>query len=283
MSKIKIISAPLWQGGADRNVGKSHNYLNNIKFDYKIESTDETSQIRNGIKNKDIILNYCNRLYNKTSKLLLKGISPIIIGGDHTISLATISASSNYCDNLGIIYIDAHGDLNTNLTSPSGNAHGMVLSALLGNGDQEFVNFKGFPKIKYQNIILFGIRDLDPGEIKIIKENNIKVFNYSSIRKEGVIESLNKAIWLLKEKTSNIHISLDLDSINPLFAPGVSVPVSDGFHLDDIKDILRISYENFNVISLDLVEYNYANDNDDKTMNIIESIIDFINDISERN
>ena len=191
MKNVKVISVPLWQGGASKGVGKGLDALKKLKSDFVIKTNNETGETKDGIKNKEIVLKYNQKLYDLLNSELDKDVFPLIIGGDHSISLGSIAAVSNHHKKVTVIYIDAHGDLNTPDSSPSKNSHGMTLAALLNVGDNDFVNF-GFTgeKISFDNLILFGIRDLDSGEVDLINNKNIKTYMFDDIRNKGLDNTL---------------------------------------------------------------------------------------------
>lgn len=277
MANMKIIYAPFWLGGPVNDNLLKQTKINNLNYDYFIEPFIKPTKELDGIKNSKDVLKYNKKMFELMDSILKNKYFPLVIGGDHSISLGSISAISKKHPNLGIIYIDAHADLNTPKTSPSGNAHGMTLAALLGEGDINYVNF-GYQggKVKKSDLILFGTRDLDLGEVEYVKKNNIYMITHETILKEGLVESVNKAIMYLKSKVDYIHISFDMDSMNPFFFPAVNVPVEGGFNENEIIYIINRIFDNFKVCSMDIVEFNPNLDSNDKTMSLFVKIIEIV-------
>lgn len=218
-----------------------------------------------------------NQLLSKACyDVLTKKIIPVNILGDHAASIGTVSASSQFCDNLGLIWVDAHPDINTPLTTLSGNIHGMPIAALLNLFDSPLGNvlFDG-QKIKKENIVYLGLRDIDEAEQIFLDELEITYFTYKHVVELGlgkVLEVINKKF----EVNDKLHISVDMDSMDPLLVPGVSVPVENGFTPEDIVTILKqlISYNN--IVSIDIVEYNPEYDMDHISANVLKQLIDTI-------
>jgi arginase len=179
------------------------------------------------------ILRTSKILAGKVEKVLEKKQFPLCLGGDHSMALGTISGISSFCKknklNLGIIWIDAHTDMNTDETSPSGNIHGMPMAAALGLGNERLVNFYGFaPKVKAENCALIGVRSIDHQERMNIKKAGLPVFTMTDIDKLGIHRIISRILKQFREKVDHIHVSFDLDSVDPDIAPGVGTPVPGG-------------------------------------------------------
>lgn len=273
MGRVNIIYVPMWQGGADLGVG-TYGFS---AYNFAILIQDEESPTLNNIKNKNLVLQHTSKVYLQVEHLQKFKTLPLLIGGDHSLSLGSISAARKANHNLGVIYIDAHADMNTPETTTSMNAHGMTLAALLGEGDKDFVNFayKG-QKIKPENLVLFGIRDLDPGEVAFIKKHNIFLLTYEEIKEIGISTALRKVQEYFNSRITDVHISFDLDVMDPVLIPGVSVPVAKGFEEDEAFHIVQRLLNEYNVTSFDIVEYNPAKDVDNKTFNFMTSLIKVI-------
>ncbi|MFA7385204.1 MAG: arginase [Bacilli bacterium] len=246
-----------------------------------IEPEEISYTDNSNLKNLNNVIGYSNKLAQEVYNSLENGHFPFTIGGDHSIALGTISGAAKKYDNLGVIWIDAHGDMNTDETTISGRIHGMILSSLQGLGDKRLVNvFQEKQKIKTENIVIYGTRDLDVLEEQLMKDVGVKYIPYSKIKKEGILNTLEDAIQYLKSKTNDLHISFDLDSMNPEIVPGVSTPVKDGFNLRDsfliFKELFNAS---FNITSFDLVEYNPLFDKKDMTQKVILRICNFVSRI----
>jgi arginase len=211
------------------------------------------------------IVRGCTLLAAKTEKILDGGAFPLIIGGDHSIAIGTIAGISNYCQKsnkkLGVIWIDAHGDMNTDETSPSGNIHGMPLAASVGLGALELTSVGGdFQKIAPKNVVMIAIRDLDDGEKIAIKKNNLNIFTMEDIDKHGMAVVITKALHKLKD-LDFIHVSFDLDATDPSICPGVGTPVKGGLDYREAHLIMETLSEQKRMHSLEIVEANPILDN----------------------
>jgi len=229
--------------------------------DIKIEIM-ERQKIKNPkLKYLDEILKTSKLLAEKIEKVLEKGDFPLCIGGDHSMALGTISGIASYCKKrkmrLGVIWIDAHSDMNTDETSPSGNIHGMPLAALLGLGCDELVNFLGFsPKLHPENCALIGIRSIDETEKINIKKLKVPIYTMNDIDKLGIHRIIAKVLKQFREKVDHIHISFDLDSVDPLVAPGVGTPIPGGLSYREAHLLMETIAECGCMSSIEIAEVN---------------------------
>lgn len=273
MKNIKFIAVPFGLGTSSEGIDKGYE---KYKEDIFCECVLDVSKFKKDfsdkkMKNLKAVISMVKELSNETFRIVKNNDIPIIIGGDHSVALGSISGVSKHIDNLGVVWVDAHGDMNTDLTTPSGNIHGMVLAALQGVGNEKLTSLVD-NKILTKNVAVFGTRDLDKDEKEIMDNLRTKYYPYSSIETNGLLESLLE----LKKEIANVkklHLSIDLDSINPIYAPGVSVPVNSGFSPNDIIFIIDFFFENFEIVSVDIVEYNPLVDKDDKTLSVMKNII----------
>jgi len=191
-------------------------------------------------------------LYDKTLELIEKG-RPALVGGDHSQSFATISAMLKHYPDLKVLWVDAHADINTRETSPSNNIHGMPLAGLLNFMGKEPWNEEWMnTSLKHENIVYIGIRDVDPGEEKLIKKLGIKSYPMNLVREYGIERILSqiRRQW----KGASIHMSFDIDSLDPSLAPATGTPVPDGLFLDDAVKIIE-ELKSL-LVSFELVEFN---------------------------
>lgn len=229
--------------------------------DIKIEIM-ERQKIKNPkLKYLDEILKTSKLLAEKIEKVLEKGDFPLCIGGDHSMALGTISGIASYCKKrkmrLGVIWIDAHSDMNTDETSPSGNIHGMPLAALLGLGCDELVNILGFsPKLHPENCALIGIRSIDETEKLNIKKLKVPIYTMNDIDKLGIHRIIAKVLKQFREKVDHIHISFDLDSVDPLVAPGVGTPIPGGLSYREAHLLMETIAECGCMSSIEIAEVN---------------------------
>ena len=220
-----------------------------------------------GLRNYDEIVTVSENLSKATSEIVKKGNFPLTLGGDHSIAVGSISGISQHYENLGVIWYDAHGDLNVPEESPSGNVHGMPLRILAGDGPDELVNINDFtPKVKPGNIVLIGMRDLDEGERKYIKDKNIKTFTMADIDRFGIQEVIERSLEYLKSRNiDGLHFSLDVDALDPAETPGTGTRVMGGLSYRESHFALELLNESKLVTSMDIVEVNPLIDNSNHT------------------
>lgn len=188
------------------------------------------------------------------------------MGGDHSIAIGTLAGVAKHYENVGVIWYDAHGDLNTEDTSPSGNIHGMPLAVSIGIGHPDLINIHGFaPKVKPENIVIIGARSLDEGEKELIREKGIKVFTMHEIDRMGMTRVMEECIDYLRERTDGVHLSLDLDGVDPADAPGVGTPVIGGISYRESHLAMEMLAESNLITSAEFVEVNPVLDERNKT------------------
>lgn len=221
------------------------------------------------LKHLTEITRIANEVAAIVEKEIQKGSKVVALGGDHTLSLGTVAgASKALSGNLGLIYIDAHGDFNTDKTTISGNIHGMSLSALVGLGAKELVNvYYPGTKIKTKNAILVGASDLDAKEEELIKKVNLPTFDMMDILAKS-FGDLFGMIRKLSHSVDNIWVSFDLDSIDGIYAPGVGIPNTGGLTYREIMAIAKYIGKKCNVVGVDIVEYNPTRDIGHKTADL---------------
>jgi len=200
-------------------------------------------------------------LSKRVEKIMAHGHFPLILGGDHSVAIGTISGIAAFCKRkrrkLGLLWVDAHGDINTPSTSPSGNIHGMPLAAVLGLGPKDLAQIAGsYPKVDPTNVALVGIRSLDEGEKKHLKQTGVHVFTMSDIDKQGIHRVMKKALARVGEGTDYVHVSFDLDAVDPTVAPGVGTPVKGGLDYREAHLIMEFVCESKIMTSLEIVEVN---------------------------
>ena len=192
---------------------------------------------------------------------LERGNFPLVLGGDHSIAIGTIGGIARHLHKqkkrLGVIWIDAHGDMNTDKTSLSGNIHGMSFAAVLGNGCPDLVNVGGnFPKVQPDNAVLVGARNLDPKERQLILESGITVYSMEDIDRQGIYDVMTDAVNIATKNTDFLHISLDVDALDPLEAPGVGTPVRGGLTYREAHTAMEIIAGSNKLGSIEVVEVN---------------------------
>jgi arginase len=211
------------------------------------------------------IVAMAEHLASKVSDAIDRDCFPLVLGGDHSISLGSL-AGVTARRRVGIIWMDAHGDFNTGDSSPSGNIHGMVLAALAGFGDEKLVNLGGFaPKTKPANIVVVGVREIDPGERALLREHGVMVFTMHDIDRMGLPAVMGLAIERAGDGVDGIHLSLDLDVVDPLQAPGVGTPVLGGLTYRETHLAMELLASSGLTRSIDIVEVNPVLDTRNET------------------
>lgn len=242
------------------------------------ESIIKSRNLSDRRKNEYDIDKFNTKLYNKILEKVQEGYFPITIGGDHSIAVASALASAKVHENIGIIWFDAHTDYNTFDTTVSGNIHGLPLAAINGYKNHELRYFHDGNVIQAAKTVVVGARSIDPWEKDNIKYSGITVFTTDDIKEKGLEAVVEEAFKIAGERTKGIHISYDLDMIDPDVAPGVSIPEFDGLTEEEAMEINKLIMKHIdNVVSYDLVEFNPLRDRDRKTeqiaLNLLAQII----------
>jgi arginase len=238
--------------------------------DIKIEIMEQQEITNSKLKYVDEIIRTSEVLARKVENALDEGFFPLCIGGDHSMSLGSIAGIASHCRRnnleLGVIWVDAHPDMNTDETSPSGNIHGMPLAASLGLGNHSLTHIYGFaPKIKPENCVCIGIRSIDHLEKINIKQLGLKVFTMSDIDKLGIHRIISQTLKRFKENVDHIHISFDLDSVDPSVAPGVGTPIPGGLSYRETHLLMEAIAECGCMSSLEVTEVNPILDDKNKS------------------
>ena len=207
------------------------------------------------------IARVCERLYKTSLAVLEKGGIPLVLGGDHSLGAGSVAATADYLRRenkaLGLIWVDAHGDMNTPGTSSSGNVHGMPLAALLGPEPAELARIGGFsPKVLPAHTVLIGVRNLDEREKVAVRDSHVNVFTMKDIDRQGIASVVEQAVRLAGNGTAGIHLSFDLDVCDPGIAPGVGTPVKGGLDYREAHMLMEVVADSGLLTSLDLVEVN---------------------------
>ncbi len=214
----------------------------------------------------EAIVPVAQRLADQVEQFGRAGHFPLALGGDHSMALGSISGAARL-RRLGVIWVDAHADFNTAETTPSGNIHGMPLAALAGLGDPRLVGLglSSTPAVNPAHIAIIGARDLDPGERQNLRQAGVAVFSMDQIDREGLYAIARKAIEIVSRGTEGIYLSLDLDAVDPLYAPGVGTPVAGGLTYREAHLMCEMVAETGRLQGLDLVEVNPILDERNRT------------------
>ena len=207
------------------------------------------------------IARICDRLYKTSLGVLHSGGLPVVLGGDHSLGAGSVAATADFLRKdgqaLGLLWVDAHGDMNTPASSGSGNVHGMPLAALLGPEPAELSRIGGFsPKVLPEHTVLIGIRNLDDREKEIVRHARVRVFTMKDIDRSGIASVVEQALAIAGAGTGGIHVSFDLDVCDPAIAPGVGTPVKGGIDYREAHTLMEIIADSGLLRALDLVEVN---------------------------
>jgi arginase len=274
--KIRIIGIPMDLGQSRRGVDMGPSALRVAGLQSRLKSLGHTVE---DIGNLNVrqpeeqpygekrakylteIAESCKGLAEITERSLSEGYFPLVLGGDHSIAVGSCSGVSNFfraeSKSVGYLWLDAHGDMNTPESSPSGNIHGMPLAAIIGYGPPELVEMFGYkPKVEPRNVCLVGVRDLDPKERRLIKESGVHVFTMRDIDERGMRDVMSEALRFVTDDTDGVAVSLDLDFIDPDDAPGVGTPVRGGATYREAHLAMEMIADSEAMVSLEVVEIN---------------------------
>lgn len=282
--KISIIGVPMDLGQMRRGVDmgpsairyaemveriKSLGYEIKDRGDIEIGRPDPEEQDsgkESHLRNLKEVSEANQKLSEAVSEVIDNDRFPLVLGGDHSIAIGTLAGVSRHYNNLGVIWYDAHGDLNTAETSPTGNIHGMPLAVSLGIGHASLTGIGGYtPKVKPENVVIVGARSLDEGERELIRERGIRVYTMHEIDKLGMTAVMEETMDYLRERTDGVHLSLDLDGLDPNDAPGVGTPVMGGISYRESHLAMEMLSDSDLVTSAEFVEVNPILDDKNKT------------------
>lgn len=259
--------------GIQERLEKQDYHINDLG-DIHVPPRPRVQPENEALKNVNEIIEVSKTLAEKVQTEVNQNQFPLILGGDHSIAIGTLAGLASHYDNLGVIWYDAHGDINTPETSPSGNIHGMPLAASLGFGDDRLTSIlTNNAKIKAENVVLIGIRDLDEGEKKTIRDLGIRTYTMHEIDRIGMPKVIEETIAYLKDKTDAVHLSFDLDGIDPCEAPGVGTPVPGGATYRETHLALEMLHESDLITSAEFVEVNPMLDIRSKTADLTVALI----------
>lgn len=193
------------------------------------------------------------------------GCFPLVLGGDHSVAIGSLGGLTAHCERLGVIWVDAHTDINTEESTPSGNAHGIPLAVALGKARFKLTDLTGAKLLRPDKLVIVGARDLDPGERELIRAEGIACFTMHDIDKLGMAAVMSKAIDIAGRDTDGVHVSLDMDSLDPSEAGGVGTPVRGGLSYREAHLAMELLAESGRVTSMDIVEVNALLDTDKRT------------------
>ena len=285
--RIDLIGAKLDQGASKRGVciGPEAIRFAGIcqgieKLGYELNDKGNLVQLASGrtsdkLRNYDQVIDMCRRLYESTKQSLDEGAFPVTLGGDHSVAAGSASAVAKaHNGNIGIIWVDAHGDWNNDESSESGNMHGMPFSALCGWGPDCMVDYGQGPAfVDPKKCVQIAGRDIDPEEKKRMKAAGVNVFSIDIIDRIGMQEVVKRAIEIASEGTDGFHVSFDIDSVSPEYAPGTGTIVHDGLTAREAFLCMEMFAECDNMLGLDLVEVNPILDEVNRTATLASELV----------
>ncbi len=220
----------------------------------------------------------CRRARDLVEDALVRGCMPLVLGGDHSIAIGSVAGVSRFHarrqERIGLIWVDAHSDMNTPETSPSGNVHGMPLAVLTGHGPRVLTSLADLPPaVRPENVSMIGVRQIDPAEREVVTSSGVRVFTMSEVDERGIAPCVDEAIARACAGTAGFHLSYDLDSLDPMIAPGVGTPVAGGLTFREGHLICEKVARSGRLLSLEVVELNPVLDARNRTARMAVGLI----------
>jgi arginase len=290
---IRVVGVPLDLGAGRRGVDMGPSSLRIARLNTRIRDLNyDLSDLGNvhvtiqethdqgdpNARNLNQILEVCQALSDQVSSIMDEGFFPLVLGGDHSVAIGTIAGVSRYYhhrgERLGMIWVDAHSDMNMPETTPSGNIHGMPLAVSLGYGATALTKIGGFsPKILPEDTVLIGIRSIDDSEKDLVRETGITVFTMRDIDERGMSDVIHEAIQIATKKSDGMHVSFDVDALDPSLAPGVGTPVSGGLTYREAHLLMEHVADSGILTSLEVVEINPIIDTGNTTAEVTVELL----------
>ena len=285
MSRISIIGVPMDLGADRRGVDMGPSALRYANLNEKLKELEHDVE---DLGDLDVIIpeirhfgdphakylkeiaDSCTHLANLVLQIYEQGRTPIVLGGDHSIAVGTVSGMSEgfrrQGKKLGLIWFDAHADFNTPATSPSGNVHGMPMASIMGQGPKELTHIFGFaPKIQPQHAVMIGIREVDREERELVKKSGVRVFTMKEIDRRGIGTVLDEALSIVTNGTDGFAATLDADFLDPYESPGVATPVRGGADYREAHLAMEMIADTKKMASFEITEINPILDVHNKT------------------
>lgn len=293
MRKIGIVGAPIDLGAGTRGtnagpqairiaglherlraLGHEIRDIGDLHIDVSTMNTTATDSASPRLKYLESVLAMNRSLAHAVEQVMAEGYFPLILGGDHSIAIGSIAGITKRKKNIGVIWYDAHGDMNTDETTPSGNIHGMPLAANLGLGHKVLTEFGGSsPKVKRDHVVIVGARDLDKAERELIRQVGVRVFTMEDIDRRGMAAIMEETLHIATSGTEGVHLSLDLDALDPFYTPGVGTPVNGGITYRESRLAMEMIAQSGSLLSADFVEVNPTLDRDNRTAHVAVNLI----------
>jgi arginase len=284
-SRIKILGAPLDLGASRRGVDMGPSALRLASLNAKLEALgyqvedlgnvavaqqESTPTGRENAKYLPQIARSCDALAQAVDRIAEAGDFPLILGGDHSVAIGTVAGLSHAFrkkeQQIGVLWIDAHSDMNTPETSPSGNIHGMPLACCLGRGPKELTGIFGYePKVAPRHVALIGLRDVDKTERELVHKSGVTAFTMRDIDERGLRSVMLEALAVVNNNTAGFHLSFDMDVLDPDEAPGVGTPVRGGITYREAHLAMETICDCDRMVSMEVVEVNPVLDISNRT------------------
>lgn len=291
--QLRLVGAPLDLGAGRRGVDMGSSALRIARLNARISALGydllDTGDIPVTIQEThdagdararylSQIVTVCQTLSERVDGILREGAFPLVLGGDHSVAIGTIAGAARYYhergERMGVIWVDAHSDMNTPATTPSGNIHGMPLAVSLGSGASELTGIGGFsPKIKPEDAVMIGIRSIDDTEKELVRETGITVFTMRDIDERGMSDVIHEAIHIATRNAAGLHVSFDVDALDPSLAPGVGTPVSGGLTYREAHLLMEHIADSGMLTSLEAVEINPIIDTGNTTAEVAVGLL----------
>ncbi|MCU0621542.1 MAG: arginase [Gemmatimonadales bacterium] len=293
MSQIRIIGVPLDLGASRRGVDMGPSALRIAQLEAKLEALghevqdegnvdvperEELAGVRTALDLLPTITTVCRELAARTAQAVRDGCMPLVLGGDHSLGAGSVAgvatAFKERGARIGLLWLDAHGDINTPATSPSGNVHGMPVAHLLGHGDPGMVALAAPPPaVRAANTVIVGVRDLDPPERDHAREFGLTIFTMRDIDERGLRDVMREALAIVNDGTAGFHVSCDADWIDPTEAPGVGTPVRGGATYREGHLAMEMVADSGRLVSMDIVEINPVLDEMNRTADLCVGLV----------
>jgi arginase len=292
-SQVAVIGAPLDLGAGRRGVDMGPSAIRVASLDARLAALGYTVTDIGNVEVKQAesmdagprnarflpeIAQACRRLASMVESAAASQQFPLVLGGDHSIAVGTVSGLARHYrkkkQSIGLIWVDAHADMNTPKTSPSGNVHGMPLACLIGEGPRELTHLYNFaPKVNPKNVVLVGLRDLDKLEKAIIRKSGVHAYTMREIDERGMRAVMEDALRIACSDTAGFHLSFDMDSVDPQFAPGVGTPVRGGITYREAHLAMEIANDCGRMLGLEVVEVNPVIDEVNRTAELAVELV----------
>lgn len=293
MGRIRIIGVPLDLGASRRGVDMGPSALRIAQLEHRLEALghevsdagnvrvperEELPDVRSALDLLPAITQVCRELASHTAQAIRDGVAPLVLGGDHSLGAGSVAgvatAFAERGQRIGLLWLDAHGDINTPSSSPSGNVHGMPVAHLLGHGDPSMVALaRPAPAVRAANTVIVGARDLDPPEREHARAFGLTIFTMRDIDERGLSDVMREALAIVNDGTAGFHVSCDADWIDPTEAPGVGTPVRGGATYREGHLAMEMVADSGRLVSMDIVEINPVLDEMNRTADLCVGLV----------